>query len=131
MKYVLACALCLTSLLSGAEPLTASSSLQIRVVIPETLHVISDEHPTAVNGNTTQTLQLRSNSRTTCVFVSARGYTGTWRASITDNTWYAMTTADGQRFCTQNRGELSLSIAHLFTKPVATWPVQTMVHAAP
>lgn len=115
----------------SAEPLTAHSNLEIRVIIPPMLMVTTDEHPSQVSGSATQLLTLRSNNRNTCVFVSARGYAGAWRATTTDTAWSTMTTGEGWRFCTTKLGDLSLRLEHLFLKPADYWPVSVTVSGQP
>lgn len=109
----------------------AEQVLQFRVKIPLFVEVVGNEYPPNANGVALQTLTLRSNSPSTCVVLSARGYTGKWQSTTSDSMWSRASTTDGHRYCTRQRGQMTLNVIHDFSKQTAYWPVEMTVTINP
>lgn len=128
--YLLLTALMLP-VVAGAQTTSAQSSLSFRVVIPLFVQIIEDKHPMTVDGLAVQTLALRTNSKTTCVVLTAQGYSGSWQSTTSDNNWTSLKTPTEHRYCTNKQGNLSLNVTHDFKTPSQTWPVQMTITSQP
>ena len=113
--------------LGHAEPKSAQGGINFRIVIPEVLELRQNIHPQTAQTDTVQRLLIQSNSRSTCVQVTAPGNLEGWRVNSTTPQWYKIPTAQGANFCTNAQGNLDLVLQHTFNQPLSYWPIQVTV----
>lgn len=133
-----------SALATGGAPLSASASLNFRIVIPPMMKIMENSHPPQLDAGTDgelsaeQRLVVLSNmKRGFCVTLRlARSDLGNWRMDTAEDNGVSLNpVADGYRLCSARPGRYTLVLRHRFDgfdpgqQAQRDWPVHTDITA--
>ena len=137
MKKVLSVILCLIGLVplsaqSQSEPAAPNvAGLNFRVVIPGSMELTENIHPTATTEQSTHSLLIKTNVAGTCLRLTNRTADPSWSVDTNSPNWIYKRQGGGYVFCTDVVGHLDLNLAHRFGNIGQRWPVTVTLGAKP